>query len=128
MKVTKVHTYIFENGVRVEFYPISDVPGCTHKVHLLCLVDGHEFWRIAQDWFTPTAAYGVPSIKAARFYYDKHISPHDVRGHHLTLIPAGMARCCCCKWSRLAGIRAAIEQEFAVHIKEVTGGNDAVSK
>lgn len=67
LKITSVDTFIFEDGVRVEFFPISDTPGCTHRVYIL-----KAFQLVAKDWFAPTYAIKSPGKKAALFYYTKH--------------------------------------------------------
>jgi hypothetical protein len=65
MKITQVTTFIFGDGTRVEFYPITDAPGFTHKVYVL-----RDFKVAAKDWFSPVA--GRISKKVARFYFEKH--------------------------------------------------------
>ena len=65
MKLTQVATFINEAGIRVEFYPISDCPGFTHKVFVL-----RDFKVIAKDWFAPVN--GRISKKTAAFYFEKH--------------------------------------------------------
>jgi hypothetical protein len=70
LRVTKITSFIFETGIRVEFFPITNVPGFTHKVFVMETADG-KFKFVAKDWFSPVA--GRISKKTAKFFYDKHI-------------------------------------------------------
>ena len=66
MKITKVTGFHFPDGTRVEFVPIKDTPGFTHRVWII----GKGFTLIAKDWFSPVN--GKLSAKFAQFYYEKH--------------------------------------------------------
>jgi hypothetical protein len=74
VKARKRVLYQFEDGVRknwVEFVPLarSEVPLFTHRV----VIDG-----VAKDWLADTHK---PSLKVARFFYDKYaaLQPAEVK-------------------------------------------------
>lgn len=52
--------FIAEDGTTIEFHPVNDVPGFTHRV----VING----QAVRDWL----GHGKPSAKAAHFFYDKH--------------------------------------------------------
>lgn len=52
--------FVAEDGTTVEFFPVDDVPGFTHRV----VIDG----QAVREWL----GRGRPSAKAARFFYEKH--------------------------------------------------------
>lgn len=66
-KITRIETFIFEDGTRVEFAPLDNAPPCTHRVYIM-----KRFHIVTKDWFAPTHAIKNPSKKAALFYYEKH--------------------------------------------------------
>jgi hypothetical protein len=66
-KITKIETFLFDDGTRVEFAPISNAPPCTHRVYIM-----KRFQIVAKDWFVPTHAIKNPGKAAALFYYEKH--------------------------------------------------------
>lgn len=63
MKFTKVIRFEAD-GIAVDFRPVADVPGFSHKVLIL---RGRDI--IAKDWLGDHAA---PSAKMAAFYCEKH--------------------------------------------------------
>jgi hypothetical protein len=67
MNIKKVDSFVFQDGVRIDFSPITDAPPCTHRVYVL-----KKFVVIAKDWFGPVAGSKTPNKKAAKFYYEKH--------------------------------------------------------
>jgi hypothetical protein len=78
IKITAVACFIFGNGIRVEFLPVEDVPGFTHKVYVLSVRGNMTV--LATDWY----ARKKPAKKDALFYYEKHketISAHAGTAH-----------------------------------------------
>ncbi len=65
------------SGVRIEFVPTDNVPGYTHKV-LIWRFIADRTETIAKDWFAPVESK-TPTIRAARYYYEKHVKTTDTR-------------------------------------------------
>jgi hypothetical protein len=56
-----IPTYHDENGNKVEFFPVNELPGFTHRV----VING----VFAKDYLGDHCA---PSAKVAKFYFEKH--------------------------------------------------------
>jgi hypothetical protein len=72
IKITKIPCFQFEDGVRVEFLPVKERPGFSHKVVVLSA----ERAVLAIDWFGIIALYHqllAPNSQDALFYYEKYI-------------------------------------------------------